>query len=193
MQQYRGIIAGVILLIVVASSLMKWRRSTDTRKLDRGQLSKAVAANLAMSVALSALLCLPMIDQSRLKGPLASPLGAALIVAGLPINVLVARALRPVRFVMAGLGTPDRLVTDGPFSVIRHPSSVGIVLILGGWFLVWRSLHCLVWVLPPVVAAVFVENLMEERNLEKVFGDEYRAYKRSVGRYFPRFRRNGGR
>jgi protein-S-isoprenylcysteine O-methyltransferase Ste14 len=93
---------------------------------------------------------------------------------------------------MTGLGIPERLVVTGPFAVVRHPSSIGVLFILGGWYLMWRALHCLCWALPVVVIAILVENELEERNLEKAFGDEYRDYKKRVGRYFPKMARLRG-
>ncbi len=144
---------------------------------------------MILSAILAALISLPWIDQPRLSAVFVPPLGFLLVGVGLLSNVLVAKALRQVRFDMAGLGTPERLVTTGPFAVMRHPSSIGVLLIIAGWYLMWRALYCLYWAVPVVFVAMLVENELEERNLEKVFGDEYRAYKKRVSRYFPRMAR----
>lgn len=187
MPQHEGLYLVVILLVVVASSLVKWRRNTGAETLSRWQIAKAVSLIVGASAALTAVIGLPWLDQPRFGGAVACYVGTALIAVGLYLNALVARALRHVRFAMEGFGTPDRLVITGPFAVIRHPSSVGIFLLTGGWFLAWRAPYCLYTALPIIAVAIAVENELEERNLERVFGDEFRGYKERVGRYVPRF------
>ena len=89
--------------------------------------------------------------------------------------------------------TMDRLVTDGVYRYSRNPQLVGWLLIITGASMAGRSggalilaavyaLSCLVWI--PV----------EERILERRFGEEYRKYRDAVPRYLglPRHNRAGG-
>ena len=76
------------------------------------------------------------------------------------------------------------LVTTGIYSIIRHPSYLGMMLMVLGWALVFRSVAGLVLLasmLPPLVGRIRAE----ERLLESAFGDEYRGYVRHTSRLVP--------
>ena len=83
---------------------------------------------------------------------------------------------------------PDaQLVTTGPYRWIRHPMYVfGLI-----WFLAIIVLTAS-WFIAATSAAGFSFLLIrcrrEEANLIEKFGDEYRAYMRRTGRFFPRRR-----
>jgi protein-S-isoprenylcysteine O-methyltransferase Ste14 len=76
------------------------------------------------------------------------------------------------------------LVTDGLYRVIRNPSYLGLLIMLVGWALAFRSLCGL------VLAAVFVPPLIarmrsEEALLAKRFGAEYETYRARTWRLIP--------
>jgi protein-S-isoprenylcysteine O-methyltransferase Ste14 len=81
---------------------------------------------------------------------------------------------------------PDHaLVTTGIYSVIRHPSYLGLLVNALGWALAFRSLVGLILVallLPPLVARIHAE----ERLLRAQFGATYDAYCRRTSRLIPR-------
>ena len=77
------------------------------------------------------------------------------------------------------------LVTRGPYRWVRHPLySVGLLLFLG------FSLLAANWFIAlTIVAALKVLSLrtqLEEARLVEKFGDDYRQYMQSTGRYLPR-------
>ncbi len=79
-------------------------------------------------------------------------------------------------------GLPKRLVTSGPYALSRNPMYLGHILFTLGLALVFRS---------PLAAALVVERArrfshrvrVDEERLERIFGDEYRAYCRRVKRW----------
>lgn len=76
------------------------------------------------------------------------------------------------------------LVTDGLYRVIRNPSYLGLLVMLAGWALAFRSLCGL------ALAALFVPPLIarmtsEEALLAKHFGAEYEAYRARTWRLIP--------
>ncbi len=83
---------------------------------------------------------------------------------------------------------PDaQLVTTGPYRWIRHPMyAFGLI-----WFLAIVLLTAS-WFIAVAGAAGFsflvIRCRREETNLIEKFGDEYRAYMRRTGRFFPRRR-----
>lgn len=82
-----------------------------------------------------------------------------------------------------------RLVSRGPYRWIRHP------LYTGGSFL-WLSLSLLtdLWIFAPFLACSLIllvrRTPLEERELLRHFGEEYRRYMDRTGRFFPKFRKS---
>ncbi len=80
-----------------------------------------------------------------------------------------------------------RMVTDGPYGVVRNPMMWGVALILAGICLflgsvaLWAGFACF-WLF-----LYWFVRTYEERDMEDRFGDEYRDYCRHVPRWFPRW------
>jgi len=75
------------------------------------------------------------------------------------------------------------LRTDGHFSWSRNPVYVVTWIGLFGWMLIANSL--LVSILLTVWAILYLlAPLLEEPWLERIYGDDYRRYKKQVRRYF---------
>jgi protein-S-isoprenylcysteine O-methyltransferase Ste14 len=116
-------------------------------------------------------------------------LGALAVAAGLAMFVWT-----NVLFDTVGQGTlapwdpTERLVAGGVYRHVRNPMISGVCLILLGEAALLGSLPVLGW-----AGAFFLVNavyipLVEERDLERRFGEPYRAYKRGVPRWLPRLR-----
>ncbi len=136
-----------------------------------------------------------------LDGPGAvAALGGAAGVAALAVGVLlmlggslvVARTVRD--FASVGRGTlapwdpPRRLVVTGLHRHMRNPMMSGVVVILLGEALAFRSLDLLVWAgLFALMIAVHVP-LIEEPGLRRRFGAHYDRYRQNVPRWLPRLR-----
>ncbi len=110
-------------------------------------------------------------------------LGLAIVSSGVVVFVwsVVARGRYSVAWEM-----PDdqQLVTWGPYRYVRHPSYLGYLLMFSGLFLVWLNLVALV----PLVGIPGYVALAkpEEELLISRFGQRYREYMRSTGRFIPR-------
>jgi len=77
-----------------------------------------------------------------------------------------------------------RLVTGGIYSVIRHPSYLGLIVNVLGWGLAFRSIVGIALaalVIPPLIARIRAE----ERLLSSQFGAEYDAYRARTSRLIP--------
>ncbi|HEY2133109.1 MAG TPA: isoprenylcysteine carboxylmethyltransferase family protein [Acetobacteraceae bacterium] len=76
------------------------------------------------------------------------------------------------------------LLTTGIYSVIRHPSYLGLLLSTAGWSVAFRSgigLILTAALLPPLLARITAE----ERLLRAEFGSEYDAYRARTSRLIP--------
>ncbi|WP_217184913.1 isoprenylcysteine carboxylmethyltransferase family protein [Streptomyces sp. AC495_CC817] len=86
---------------------------------------------------------------------------------------------------------PHRLVTAGPYGIVRNPMAVGGIGQAMGVGLVAGSWMVLVYAL---AGAVFWHTLIrpaEEADLETRFGEQFRAYRAQVACWVPRWRRRG--
>ena len=124
----------------------------------------------------------PAMGAPQVAGAILGAAGAALAVACI------------VTFVVVGKGTPApfdpprRLVSRGPYRLVRNPMYLGAGLALAGAALFYRSPSLFGY----AAAFVFVTHgfvvLHEEPTLRRTFGAHYEAYCRQAGRWWPRWR-----
>ena len=97
--------------------------------------------------------------------------------------VLSRRALKALgsnwNFV-AGVGPHHRLVTDGPYAVLRHPLYTGFFLLTFSTAIVWSDLVAFPWAGILFVAGVCIRIRTEEKLLREVFGSDFESYVRRV-------------
>ena len=80
---------------------------------------------------------------------------------------------------------PKRMVVAGPYSYLQHPMMLGLLLISYAEALWLRSaIVGLYAALLTFFADVYL-TYVEEPRLEKRFGDDYRAYRTAVPRWWP--------
>jgi protein-S-isoprenylcysteine O-methyltransferase Ste14 len=125
-----------------------------------------------------------------LEGPAAAlpvVFGAALIASGFALWVWTVRL-----FMRIGEGTlapwdPTRhLVVEGPYRRVRNPMITAVLAVLAGEAALFGSPALLAWCALFLAINWVYFLLVEERGLERRFGDEYRAYRRNVPRWIPR-------
>jgi len=84
-------------------------------------------------------------------------------------------------------GDVDKLVTGGPYRLIRHPNFAGLISMNIAYLFFFRTL----WLVPLIIAFVslwYLEAKHEEMILIERFGNEYKEYMRTTGMFFPRQR-----
>ena len=84
-----------------------------------------------------------------------------------------------------------RLVRDGVYRHLRHPSETGLLLVGLGAAVLCGSLAALALWLCVLAPLTLRRIALEEQCLLKAFGEEYRTYARRTGGLLPRMR--GGR
>jgi len=79
----------------------------------------------------------------------------------------------------------DRLITNGSYSIVRHPSYSGIILVNIAYLFFFRTL----WLVPLIcVFSVlwYLEARHEEGVLIAKFGEAYRNYMKTTGMFLPK-------
>jgi protein-S-isoprenylcysteine O-methyltransferase Ste14 len=83
---------------------------------------------------------------------------------------------------------PQRLVVVGPYRHMRNPMLTSVFIMQTAEALLLNSWAIFVLQAIFVIANMLYFPLMEEKTLEKRFGEAYREYKRNVPRWTPRLR-----
>ncbi len=86
------------------------------------------------------------------------------------------------------LNPPKKLVTAGLYSQVRNPMLLGWFILLLGVGILLNSIS-LIFIFTPLfilVNVLYVKNI-EEKEMEKKFGEQYLEYKKSVPMFIPRF------
>jgi protein-S-isoprenylcysteine O-methyltransferase Ste14 len=116
-------------------------------------------------------------------------LGAALGLATVPA----------VNWVLANLGTNvsetvltregHRLVTTGPYRVVRHPLYTAGIALFVSMGLMAANWFILLWAAVALAGICLFVIPTEEQALESKFGDDYRRYREGTGALLPSWRR----
>jgi protein-S-isoprenylcysteine O-methyltransferase Ste14 len=108
-------------------------------------------------------------------------LGGSLITLGLIFLFWSIRAQRKI-----GRGTPmplmatQKLVVQKPYLYCRNPIFFGLINLFFGISILFDSISSLVMILIFSVTILLYTKFIEEKELEKRFGDEYLAYKKET-------------
>jgi protein-S-isoprenylcysteine O-methyltransferase Ste14 len=145
-----------------------------------------IVAGLPVLVSVALQLAVPLSFPGGPLAPLRAAAGASLLVVAVALVVLARREL-------ARHGQPTdpgqptgRIVSTGVFAISRNPLYLGGLGAVAGVALGFD----LPWVLAALPVALLATRVVliapEEAYLEERFGEEYRAYRRRVGRWFGR-------
>jgi len=110
-------------------------------------------------------------------------LGFGLIIFGVIINLWTDSLFKKKHTTVKPYEIPNTLVTSGPFKLSRHPMYLGMMSILLGVAIFLGSLITFAF---PIIFIIIMEKLfipLEEKNLEKRFGNQYIDYKKNVRRW----------
>jgi len=119
-------------------------------------------------------------------------LAAVLVALGVGLEIWAVIELGWRRALDVSDQAPDpalpRLVFAGPFRLVRHPQSFGLLLVLAGAALIFRSPR--MWLGAGLaVALVAAVAIRDDRELGRQFGEAYARYRRTVPLLLPLPRR----
>ncbi len=118
-------------------------------------------------------------------------LGALVYFPGMGLLVWARLALGENYYVSSAMGAQlfagHRLVTSGPYAIVRHPMYLGLIIAALGSLLIYLTWTTLFFVL--CAPFTLVRARREEQALSAEFGDDWLAYCRRVPALFPRLRK----
>ena len=111
--------------------------------------------------------------------------GFSFIIAGLIIRWIAILQLGKSFTVDVAITDAADLKTDGIYARVRHPSYLGMLLVITGFAFTMCSLYSFIVLVIPVFTAVVYRISVEERVLYGEFGNTYSAYKSKTKRLIP--------
>jgi len=85
---------------------------------------------------------------------------------------------------------PPKLITTGLYAFVRNPMLLGLFLLMLGLGVLFGSLS-LIFIFTPlfILLNVLYLKAIEEKEMEKKFGEEYLEYKKKVPMFIPRLKK----
>ncbi|MCL5074665.1 MAG: DUF1295 domain-containing protein [Chloroflexi bacterium] len=102
-------------------------------------------------------------------------LGSLLMIAGLVVMGIGWKKIHRAR---------GELVTEGIYSLVRHPQYLGLLLIIVGMLIQWPTIITILMA-PVLMLTYYWLARKEEKELEERFGDRYKIYKEKTPAFLP--------
>jgi protein-S-isoprenylcysteine O-methyltransferase Ste14 len=113
------------------------------------------------------------------------PAALALLILGLAVRGVAILSLGRAFSTNVATRAGQRLQRRGLYTLVRHPSYLGLELILLAFAIHTRTWACFAVVLVPPTLAVLYRIHVEENALRLAFGADYEDYSRSTKRLIP--------
>jgi protein-S-isoprenylcysteine O-methyltransferase Ste14 len=104
-------------------------------------------------------------------------IGLLIIIAGFIIRWVAILQLKKAFTVDVAIGTEHKLKTDGLYKTIRHPSYLGMLMIMIGFAIYMNSIMSILVIVIPMFIVLLYRISVEESVLTEEFGNDYIAYK----------------
>lgn len=111
--------------------------------------------------------------------------GFPMITFGLIIRWIAILQLGKSFTVDVAINNSATLKTDGIYERVRHPSYLGLLLIVLGFSFTMNSIYSFFAFVVPVSIAIIYRIMVEEKVLLNEFGDSYSEYKTKTKRIIP--------
>jgi len=96
--------------------------------------------------------------------------------------------VKEVTLKVAETHRPEKIVTSGVYSIIRHPQYFGGLLAHIGISFLLSAFYALIST-PLIIVVIYIMSLKEEIELIREFGEAYIAYRKQVPMLFPTIKR----
>ena len=191
--RWAGGIAALIVIIVVLISVGRFRTQPAGKTIGSSPARLYSPVFLVISSVISIVICVLLWRPIPLTLPswaqvIALVLGTLFYFGGIGLVLWGRQTLGKYHNLSTTQGVQlfadHKLITSGPFGVVRHPMYLGFFLAVFGGLLLYQTWTIVLFLL---CSPVFVKrSRREEEALISVFGAEYQEYQRRVPAFFPR-------
>lgn len=108
-----------------------------------------------------------------------------LFLLGMIIRWTAILSLKNAFTVKVAIVTNHQLKTDGIYRYMRHPSYTGLIIYYTGLGISLNNMYSLLLLMSVIIWVILKRIQVEERILEKHFGDAYRRYQHQTKALFP--------
>jgi protein-S-isoprenylcysteine O-methyltransferase Ste14 len=174
---YMFLLSELILMLAKRSKIKSVKR--------RGDKGSLVVLWVAISLFLPLGFGLARYGEWSSENYITGTIGILLSVSGLILRWATILQLKKAFTVDVAISNIQQLKTDGLFKIIRHPSYLGLLMIIGGFALMMNSLLSIIIVTVPVFAAIQYRIYIEEDVLRTEFGEVYQDYQKNTKKIIP--------
>lgn len=184
--------AGLVFYLLVAAWVaseqwLSWRRRSQAgaRRSDAHTLPLllvTISASVGLGVWLSFVRPWPIPEPPR---HVLYAVGLALMAAGMLLRWWSIRVLAQFFTVDVSIRPDHRIVRDGPYRLLRHPSYTGALATFYGFALCLGDVAAALVVIVPVTLVFLRRIKVEEAVLAQAFPQDYPAYSRQTRRLLP--------
>jgi len=164
------------------------RRSVGARSLRGGPYDRGNMILVGSATGIGLWLPLIMVFLGAAAFPISLVVGVValvVIVLGVGIRVWAATTLGKYHTTTLMMSEGQKVVTSGPYILVRHPGYLGEIMIWTGFAVVSSNLT-LFFLMPAMFVAVYLYRISaEEKMLVKELGDDYVRYQHRTRRLIP--------
>jgi protein-S-isoprenylcysteine O-methyltransferase Ste14 len=182
----RTVILIVSLVWIISEIVLARLKHSDTAgtKQDKSSL-RILWSTIILGIVIGVLLATYRVGTIPTGAYLIVISGLVLIVVGLVVRWIAILTLWKYFTVDVSIASDHRLVSTGPYKVVRHPAYTGSLLSFLGLGLVFSSWLSLLVIFVPITVAFVYRIKVEEKALVEFFGDQYVRYCATTKRLIP--------
>lgn len=162
------------------------RRGSEAATLERGTHDRGstVAIGTAFGIAMTMTPLASLSSRGRFP-PALGWVGVAAMAAGIGLRAWAARTLGSSYTRTLRVAAGQRVVSSGPYAIVRHPGYAADLLMWLGYGLAWSSLPAVLTAILPTSAAYAYRIPAEETMMRSQFGPDYESYAARTARVLP--------
>ena len=123
----------------------------------------------------------------KLSNIIVAGFGMLLILIGLSIRWISILQLKKAFTVDVAIGADQKLKTDGMYKNIRHPSYLGLLMIMTGFAVCMNSIISILVIVIPMFMVLWYRISVEEKLLIEAFDDQYIEFIKNTKKLIPWF------
>ncbi len=174
---------------LIICSLAIWFSQPSISTKEAGVNHKSDQHTVWIILALSGISVIaPLVQWAYLESSnnlLATLLGSALIIGGVSFRIWAIQTLGKCFTSIVKITDGHRVITTGPYAIVRHPSYLGAWLAIVGCGVFLGAFTGALIAAISMSVAYYFRITAEEQTLVEAFGDAYKDYQRNTKRIVP--------